>query len=165
MSNSFSHIRYLVKNILLSAGFLFFSCSSYAQDEYPDSLTYNDTSVSVMDSVYVGTTDESQSKFDSLTHLDIPSYYPYPIHDSVLSNLKKDDAFWYANKVPKRQKPEEIDFKDYKEPFYAQNWFRTLLWVIIIGAFIAVLIWFLIASDVRLFRKKPGLLQNDSDIN
>src|SRR5215213_2649628 len=110
MSNSFSHIRYLVKNILLSAGFLFFSCSSYAQDEYPDSLT----------------------------HLDIPSYYPYPIHDSVLSNLKKDDAFWYADKVPKRQKPEEINFKDYKEPFYAQNWFRTLLWVIIISAFIAV---------------------------
>ena len=165
MYNSLSHIRCLVKNILLLAILIFTYSYSYAQDEFQDSLTYTDTSISITDSVYVGTASEPQSKFDSITNYDIPSYQAYPIPDSVLSDLKKDDAFWYANKVPKRQKADEIDFKDYEEPFYAQNWFRTLLWIIIIGAFIAVLVWFLIASDVRLFRKKATLLQSDHDIN
>jgi len=86
------------------------------------------------------------------------------IHDSVLQNLKKDEAFWYANKLPKRQKRAEIDpNKKYSEPFYLQNWFRTLLWIFITAAFVAVVIWFLIVSDVRLFRKKAVSISSEQD--
>jgi len=82
----------------------------------------------------------------------------------VLQNLKKDEAFWYANKLPKRQKRAEIDpNKKYSEPFYLQNWFRTLLWIFITAAFVAVVIWFLIVSDVRLFRKKAVSISSEQD--
>jgi hypothetical protein len=87
------------------------------------------------------------------------------IHDSVLQNLKKDEAFWYANKLPKRQKRAEIDpNKKYSEPFYLQNWFRTLLWIFITAAFVAVIIWFLVVSDVRLFRKKAVSLSEQDTV-
>jgi hypothetical protein len=140
------------------------SCQSiFSQDEYPDSTNHIDTVVKE-DSTYIPTTEEV-AKFDSLNFYDIPSFYTYEIPDSALQNLKKDEAFWYVNKVPKRQKPPELDpNKKYSEPFYLQNWFRTLLWIVIIGAFIAVLIWFLIASDIKLFRKKAAVLQSAEDI-
>jgi hypothetical protein len=39
-----------------------------------------------------------------------------------------------------------------------------VLWIIIVGAFIAVLVWFLIASDIKLFRKKAKTFQSPDDI-
>jgi hypothetical protein len=163
MFNSLTHIHSLHRKLLLVLVFIISCQSIFSQDEYPDSTNHIDTVVKE-DSTYIPTTEEV-AKFDSLNFYDIPSFYTYEIPDSALQNLKKDEAFWYVNKVPKRQKPPELDpNKKYSEPFYLQNWFRTLLWIVIIGAFIAVLIWFLIASDIKLFRKKAAVLQSAEDI-
>jgi hypothetical protein len=163
MFNSLTHIYSLSRKLLLVFVFIISCQPIFSQDEYPDSANHIDTLVTE-DSAYIPITEEV-AKFDSLNFYDIPSFIAYEIPDSALQNLKKDEAFWYVNKVPKRQKPPELDpNKKYSEPFYLQNWFRTLLWIVIIGAFIAVLVWFLIASDVKLFRKKAAVLQSAEDI-
>ena len=162
MHKTILHIYSLVKKLLLLTSLVFFNCTSFAQDDVRDSLNYDATTT---DTAYtVETESEALPKFDSLAAYDMPSYHAYTLPDSVLEKLKQDDAFWYANKVPKRQKPQEIKPPDYKAPFYTEGWFKTLIWIIIIGGFVTVLVWFLIASDVKLFRKKPTQLSNDADI-
>ena len=159
-----SHIHSRVKKKLILLSIIFLSVNVFAQDDKEDSISPSDTTI-ITDSVYETDLDETLPEFDSLTSFIVPSYYPFEIHDSVLQNLKKDEAFWYANKIPKRQKPAEIDpNKKYSEPFYLQNWFRTLLWIFIIAAFVAVIIWFLAVSDVRLFRKKAVSLTSEENI-
>ena len=158
------HIHSMVKKNFILWGILFLSINVFAQDDIEDSIAYPDTTL-LTDSTYEEEIDETAPKFDSLASFIIPSYDPFEIHDSVLQNLRKDEAFWYANTLPKRQKPAEIDpNKKYSEPFYLQDWFRTLLWIFIIAAFVAVVIWFLIVSDVRLFRKKAITLSSKQDI-
>jgi len=143
---------------------LFLSINLFAQGNIEDSITYSDTTL-ITDSIYEPETDETAPKFDSLRSFSTPSYKPLEIHDSVLQNLKKDEAFWYANTLPKRQEPVEVDpGKKYSEPFYLHNWFRTLVWIFIIAAFVAVVIWFLVVSDVRLFRKKAVFISSEQDI-
>jgi hypothetical protein len=151
-----------LKNIIACFVLVWFSTTAKAQvDEEAPPVTF-DSSYSTVDTVTITTTDAEIPKFDSLTPGPSPSYHPYTISGNKLNDLRKDDAFWYANETPKRQKPPEV--KQGPTPFFLQNWFRTLLWVVIIGAFLAVLIWFLIASDVRLFRKKPRVLDEETDI-
>ncbi len=158
-----THIHSLVKKLLILLSIILFSTNVFGQGDLEDSITATDTAV--IDSIYDSETDEESPKFDSLTSFTIPSYHPYEIHDSVLQNLKKDEAFWYVNKAPKRQKPAEINAnKKYSEPFYLQDWFRTLVWIFIVAAFVAVMIWFLLVSDVSLFRKKAAILQPEKDI-
>ena len=164
MYNIHLHMRHLVKNLLAVAVLIFFYTNCSSQNEQGDSLAVVDTSVTT-EADEAGPEDKEEYEFDSLSAYDIPSYQPHDISDSVLVNLKKDEAFWYANQTPTRQKPVEIDRnKKERESFYLQDWFRTLTWIVIIGAFVAVLIWFLIASDVRLFRKKPKVFESDTDV-
>ena len=163
MFSSIIHIHFIEKKLLLVFTFILLCLQGFSQDEYPDTVTYTDTIIA-KDPGYNSVPDEAYAKFDSLTLYDIPSFYTYEIPDSTLQNLKNDEAFWYVNKVPKRQKPPEVDpNKKFAQPFYLQNWFRTILWIVIVGAFIAVLVWFLIASDVKLFRKKASVLQSAED--
>jgi hypothetical protein len=164
MFNSLTHIQSINKKLVTVFAFIFLWGTAFSQDEVPDTVTYNDSTV-IEDSVYASDNDKENPKFDSLALFDIPSFYTYEIPDSALQNLKKDEAFWYINKTPNRQKPAEVDpTKKYPQPFYLENWFRTLLWIVIIGVFIAVLTWFLIASDVRLFRRKAAVLNSGEDI-
>jgi hypothetical protein len=143
-------------------GFFFIYINCFAQNNTDTVIVYSDSTRP--DSVYIAPPEKEEPKFDSITAYNVSSYTPYQIPDSVLENLKKDEAFWYVNKTPERQKPVAIDpNKKISPPWYTQDWFRTLIWIIIIGVFITVLIWFLIASDVRLFRKKPTVLQSNID--
>ena len=158
------HTHSRVKKKLALFSILFFSINVFAQGNIEHSITYSDPTL-ITDSINEPETDETVPKFDSLTSLTTSSYSPLEIHDSVLQNLKKDEAFWYANTLPKRQEPADIGpGKKYSEPFYLHNWFRTLVWIFIIAAFVAVVIWFLVVSDVRLFRKKAVPILSEQDL-
>jgi hypothetical protein len=154
MYKLFSYKASVTKKLLIFM-LLFSSCMAViAQDE----------EVAVTDTTYAPAADEEMEQFDSLTFGDTPFYKPRPLHDSLLENLKKDEAFWYVNAAPQRKKVKEPEQQESRDmPFYVQQWFRTLVWIIIIAGFVAVLVWFLIASDVRLFRKKPAVVQNFSE--
>ena len=163
MFNLFQHIGFLRKQLLTAAVIFLVVQNAHSQESYSDSAIYSDTSLVVEDE-YLDS-DVTSPGFDSLDFSEIPSFTTYAIEDSVIKNLKNDKAFWYVDRTPKRQKPAEAETdKKYAEPFYLQNWFRTLLWIIIVGAFIAVLVWFLIESDIKLFRKKAKTLQSSEDI-
>jgi hypothetical protein len=100
-------------------------------------------------------------RFDQLRTPDSSVYFSYPIPDSAMQSLREDDAFWYANTAPEKKK--ETPGRVYKKPMYLQPWFRNLVWVVIVASFIGVIIWFLVASDVRLFRKKPKAVSAEAD--
>jgi hypothetical protein len=152
-----------IKTILVFCAVFFgFVFVGLSQDAARDTTVSVDTLIE--EEEYLDS-DREPPVFDSLHLFIMPSFRPYEIPDSVIQNIKADEAFWYVDKVPKRQKPVEIDpNKKYKEPFYLQDWFRTALWMVIIGAFIGVLVWFLIASDIKLFRKKAKSLQSQEDV-
>ena len=95
---------------------------------------------------------------DTIFHADTISAGSVVLHegksipDSLLQHLKQDDAFWYANADLKKKKEEARTQKP--SLFYKlllQEWFSTLLWVLIIGAFVIVIILFLLKSNIALF--------------
>lgn len=89
--------------------------------------------------------------------------------DSSVEALKKDNSFWYADSVFKRSTARQQQARmqsrqdsaaarryvrnDYK-PVAERSWFQTLLWIIIIGGFVAFMAMYLMSSNVRMFNKK-----------
>lgn len=103
--------------------------------------------------------------------------------DSVIQALKNDKDFWYADSVFKNQQRQQqgtvgmpapndsarnrrIEYRqesDYEEKT-GNPFLQTLLWIIIIGGFVAFLIIFLSNSNVSLFRKKDRRINDDSAV-
>jgi hypothetical protein len=81
------------------------------------------------------------------------------VPDSIKKKMYHDDDFWYANsEIKKEKKPE---FKDSNHTTLGQQqWFQTLLWLIIIGGFAAAIMWYLAGSNVGLFRRKNRGIQS-----
>ena len=85
-----------------------------------------------------------------------------------LNKLKSDEDYWYINQVPPRVKetspPEKENDKKEKRKsrgLFNIPWLNVLFWVILIGGFVALLVWFLSTSDVRLFRKKARPVEEE----
>ncbi|MEO5947682.1 MAG: hypothetical protein ABIP79_12770 [Chitinophagaceae bacterium] len=81
------------------------------------------------------------------------------IPEPVVKKLKEEDAFWYVDKAFNQKKKPEEPKKSYT-PLGQQTWFKTLVWLIIIGAFVAFLITYLSGSSINLFRKKNVIITN-----
>ena len=151
MCSSGIHIRFVPAKVMMLLVFVFASLCSFAQD---------DEEITEVDSVYapyIDTTASTYSYSDTVFDLvsaDSAMYRPHAMPDSAVSRLLEDEAFWYVNSAT--EKPKEVKLK---KPFFLQPWFKTLLWVIMIAAFVGIIIWFLMASDVRLFRRKPKAVQ------
>lgn len=101
--------------------------------------------------------------------------------DSVIQALKKDKDFWYADSVFKNQQrqgtmyaPQQNDSGRNRRIEYRREsddkektgnpFLQTLLWIVIIGGFVAFLIIFLSNSNVSLFRKKDRRIDDDSAV-
>ncbi len=77
------------------------------------------------------------------------------IPDSYLRELKDQDAFWYADKISKKDsKIREQQAAEPYVPISKRTWFQTLLWLLILGGFAGVITWFLAENRVGLFNKK-----------
>jgi hypothetical protein len=74
-----------------------------------------------------------------------------------IDELKKDDAFWYANAEREKPKPAEL-------PVWQKGWFKTIMWIVIIATFIAIIILFLSSSNVFLFRRQSKKLSTDEEM-
>lgn len=75
------------------------------------------------------------------------------IPDQDLNKVKSDDDYWYVNLAPHREKKEPQTPKRDRSIFNT-TWFNTFFWIVLIGGFLALLIWFLATSNISLFRKK-----------
>ena len=99
---------------------------------------------------------KDKDQYDSLlvTQRNVP--------DSAKKAMQKDDAFWYANAEIEKVKEEKANNKKYI-PLGQQTWVKTLFWIIIIGVFAAVIMWFLAESNIGLFRKKNKIVKAEEE--
>jgi hypothetical protein len=107
--------------------------------------------------------------------------------DTAIASLKRDAAFWYADSVfrnlkreieeqqqqsklrpqaPTRpSRPEVNEERSQKyESVSGTSWFQALLWVIVVGGFLAVVIMYLVNSNVQLFRKSSRRINADDEV-
>ncbi len=80
--------------------------------------------------------------------------------DSIVTNLLRDDNFWYVNYLFEKEKKQE---EKESESFTQSTGFQTILWLIIIGGFAAFVIIYLANSNVGLFRKKSKSIAANED--
>ena len=98
--------------------------------------------------------------FDSLAATQQPAVVR-SIPDTAVDRLRRSDAYWYANSIPERKKAPE---PDNRSGILAARWFRSLMWVIIVTAFIAVVIWYLAASNISLFRRPSAPIELEEEV-
>ena len=79
--------------------------------------------------------------------------------DTLVKNLRGDDAFWYANEVFKRKQTKQ------RTSFISHPLFQTLLWVVIIAGFVTFLILYLANSNVGLFRSSSAVAPDEESVD
>jgi hypothetical protein len=167
-------VGFLKQHIFLSRCFLFlvlffFGISSYAQDRR-DTIETTDTMIEKTE-IVPGNEDtltriepepESQYFLKKWEGDPAGAFSERHIPDSAVRDLQEDDAFWYANATFKEEEKKEID---QRIPLMERAWFKTLLWLIIISGFTAVIIWWLAESNIGVFRKKDhAIIQDESTL-
>jgi len=102
---------------------------------------------------------DSATYFNTVNPLQVHRINERLVADSLVNKLKSDDAFWYAGLAPERDKPDRR--ASFWLWFVQQGWLKSAIWLLIVGGFIAVLIWYLAASNIFLLKKQP---KNLSDV-
>ncbi|MGN6163125.1 MAG: hypothetical protein ACTHOF_01160 [Flavisolibacter sp.] len=122
------------------------------------------TDTPVVDTIIsqVSTTADTLSEFSKVNNAS--AVQARPIADSIIQKLKSDDDYWYVNTVPPRQKKVE-EKSSGGESIFEKAWFSNLVWFLIVGSFVAILIWFLASSNIKLFRKRDvAIVDEDLEI-
>ncbi len=73
--------------------------------------------------------------------------------DSLVKKMKADDDFWYADAEFEKKKEKQPATVSPYIPIGQQTWFRTLVWLVIIGVFAAGIMYYLADSNISLFRR------------
>ncbi len=107
---------------------------------------------------------EHSINFDPVLFEDKRAVASRKVDDSVVNQMRKDDDFWYINQAPKREQPKQPREESFLNKLAKKEWFRNLLWVLVVGGFVAVLIWFIISSDIQLFKRPaPTVAKQEED--
>ena len=85
------------------------------------------------------------------------------VPDSVVNGLQSQDDFWYVNKEFKKKKMSSERDVNLGGWLAGKKWYRILAWFIIIGGFLAVLIWYLASSNVGIFSRRSKIIANTDD--
>ena len=121
-----------------------------------DTITYNDSIPAVLPELV----EEDDSTFDTITAADGVGVQVRTTDRAALKKMQEDDDFWYHNTAPP---PKKIINKKQIQPYKPAKWLPYLLWSILIGGFIAFLIWFLMTSNVKLFKSSSKQIVNNVD--
>jgi hypothetical protein len=121
--------------------------------------------VIVQDTIYQNNTATSNENYQFKEPTQATRVEHRSVSGTELRKLKSDEDYWYINQKPPRGDREtatpDVNEKGKKEEkksggIFVARWLNILLWVVLIGGFTALLIWFLSTSNIRLFRKKPS---------
>ena len=129
--------------------------SSLATSAQEDTSVTTDTSTTIS----VIPLEQNAVHFDRM--VDSTRVETRAIPDSLPSQMRQEADYWYVNKAPERQKEKEINTE--KKDWYDNAWVSQLLWFLVIAAFVALLIWFLASSNIKLFRRRSMILMNNDE--
>jgi hypothetical protein len=123
-----------------------------------DSTSY-DTTVHI---IQIPSAIDSINNQAEVPHFDdirtVPMIHDRHLPDTVISHIKKQEDYWYAdssigNKAPlNTQQKEKQNNSD--DSILNKEWFRSFIWILIIICFIAVVISYLSSGNIFVFRKK-----------
>jgi hypothetical protein len=122
---------------------------------------YQDTSnVEVTDAI-VDTTviEETPNYFDKIYEQEPDTIELRHVPAHVIDSLKNDEAFWYANAKLKKKKEEPETNQA------APKWLKISVWTIVIGAFLAALIWYLVSSNILIFANRQKQIDSVKEEN
>ncbi len=152
MHNSFFK-KFSCYLLLLSALFVQLNVAAQPVEETspPDEEIYMEE-----DSITV-----ESSPFDTVRY-----FYQYPvaariIPDTKIRRLKSDPAYWYADYAPEKQKKDPK--KSGQKNVNSTSTFQSIVFIIILIAFIGIVIWYLASIDIRLFRKKSAAVETTEE--
>ena len=84
------------------------------------------------------------------------------VPDSVRKKMQHDDDFWYANAEINKEKKNNNKEPEYT-PLGQRDWFKTLIWFVIIGGFAAAIMWYLAGNNIGLFRRKNKTISSTGE--
>ncbi len=168
----------VAKSLLLLFLFVYTATNSFGQDQpvtdtlsaYVDSTLNFDDEIIEQNSDDESATEPESTYFNKLNAFQPDSFGSRDLPDSIMQKFRNEDAFWYANKIFKNKKQVvteggesgrgEARTYQQKEPITNESWFQTLLWIIIIGGFTTFVVLYLSNSNIRIFRKTNGRIDN-----
>lgn len=130
-------------------------CTAAAQDPPPAAETD-----SVVSSVETGTYHKEGTTFSPIRQT-VPVEIKKVPQEKVES-LQRSDDYWYANLPPKEEEP-VAEIKPRGKSLFDYEWFRNLLWILILCSFIAVVVWYLASSNISLFRKASKAIEEEAE--
>ena len=151
-------LKYLLFLAFITGASLSVHC--YAQnDSVKNDATASADSVSEYNSSTTIDRKDSIQYFDQITQQ--PIFYERNIYDSTIRRIKKDEAYWYADQLPGKQKQEQEE----KNRIIMSVHGSLTYWIVMIVVFVAALVWYLAAGNIRIFRKAPIALNEESELN
>ncbi len=151
-------MRSVLKHILFSVIVLVFISKAKAQQDITDT-----TIVEVFpDDNYEEPDTEPEDRFAFKERTTPSEIDVRRIPGDELNATKSDDDYWYVNEAPVREK-QKVQPPKKRKTVFNTKWFQTLFWILLIGGFIALLIWFLATSNISLFRKKQKMVPGDEN--
>jgi hypothetical protein len=150
-----------LKAFMLSILAFCFVCRSFAQDGEKDTVAVGEEG-SQYDTSPIQT--QSENNFDT-NGRNVVRPQLRKVSDTSLDRIRKDEDYWYANLSPKKnkEKPPPKKSESREKSVFNTTWFNTLFWIIVIGGFVAILVWYLASSDIRLFRKPSAAVTDGED--
>jgi len=148
-------------NVLFKAAFLLSLVSICLQSNAQDTASGPIEMESIIEET--NTQANNNDRFETMSNEDLMPVAQRRMDTAKIFKLKGEEDFWYINEVPPKKtaqstKPQNASIEE-RDP----AWICNLLWFLVVGGFIAILIWFLIASDVKLFRKSPPVIDHISE--
>lgn len=106
---------------------------------------------------------QKKNKFLERSETDSFSVSERQLPPGHVKEIKEDKDFWYANtEVQKKEKKKKESAGGSYVPLGQRGWFQTLLWLVIIGAFAGAIMWYLMDSNIGIFRKKDTAAPGDN---
>jgi len=159
-----------VIRVMLLSFFMTASFFSFSQRQFTDTTSAG----TVVEDSVTGEVDTTGYYQDSVDKADYNYYndtavWPKDtfllrqVPDSVINGLQSQDDFWYANKEFKKKKAASERPMNLEGWLAGKKWYRVLAWFIIIGGFLAVLIWYLASSNVGIFSRRSKVIAKTDD--
>lgn len=145
---------------LMLALLLLLSCCAFAQEDVPEepdtTVTRTTIEVGPVESVQ---SDEPNYQFTTIGEMDSIRLQLRKVPDSVVKELQNDADFWYANADLEKKEPEESRparrIRDNEGP----SWVSTVLWVLVVGVFLTIVIYYMAESG--LFRRRRKIVTDE----